>query len=284
MTAQQQQNRQPKGAPTGGQYAEARRPGADVTLDVPDAPTGPPAGAEVELFELDEIPALLGYESGQERNGFAQPWLTEQSMERIAEATTRWRDEDEAAPLVYKAEPTGEWVVDEGIDLEETSDSGAKRVRPVEKAMGPGARKVYRLPDWTFSDTEPWEDEVIGQVANDEIGHYLDAARFTSVDTAGSRAELEVARWSDQAKTQMREELTDFISANQHLIQAARAARPEYDSIGNVGDDFWLTRNGHGSGFWDRGLGAVGDELTAAAKAHGSADVYLGEDGQLHLL
>lgn len=30
----------------------------------------------------------------------------------------------------------------------------------------------------------------------------------------------------------------------------------------NVGHDFWLTSQGHGAGFWDRGLGEVGDTLT----------------------
>jgi len=31
----------------------------------------------------------------------------------------------------------------------------------------------------------------------------------------------------------------------------------------SAGHDFFLTRNGHGSGFWDRGLGEVGARLTA---------------------
>ena len=29
-----------------------------------------------------------------------------------------------------------------------------------------------------------------------------------------------------------------------------------------VAHDFLLTRNGHGAGFWDRGLGEIGDKLT----------------------
>lgn len=37
-----------------------------------------------------------------------------------------------------------------------------------------------------------------------------------------------------------------------------------------AGHDFWLTRNGHGAGYYDRGLGTVGDRLTAAAKVYGS--------------
>jgi hypothetical protein len=36
-----------------------------------------------------------------------------------------------------------------------------------------------------------------------------------------------------------------------------------------AGHDFWLTRERHGGGFWDRGLGAGGDRLAEAAKAYG---------------
>jgi hypothetical protein len=28
-----------------------------------------------------------------------------------------------------------------------------------------------------------------------------------------------------------------------------------------AGIDFWLTRNRHGAGYWDRGLGITGDKL-----------------------
>lgn len=48
------------------------------------------------------------------------------------------------------------------------------------------------------------------------------------------------------------------------------------------GHDFWLTRNGHGAGFWDRGYGAVGDRLSKAAKVYRSSDLYLGDDGKIH--
>jgi hypothetical protein len=51
-----------------------------------------------------------------------------------------------------------------------------------------------------------------------------------------------------------------------------------------MGVDFWFTRNGHGSGFWDGGYPTYGDALTAHATAYGSSDLYLGDDGQLHVL
>jgi hypothetical protein len=50
-----------------------------------------------------------------------------------------------------------------------------------------------------------------------------------------------------------------------------------------VGHDLWLTRNGHGAGFWDRGLGDVGDKLTAIAKRMGSKSLYVGDDGKIYI-
>lgn len=41
----------------------------------------------------------------------------------------------------------------------------------------------------------------------------------------------------------------------------------------DVGQDFWLTRDGHGPGFWDRGR-ERGDRLTAAAKMYGDCGLY----------
>jgi hypothetical protein len=37
-----------------------------------------------------------------------------------------------------------------------------------------------------------------------------------------------------------------------------------YDALDEeqLGYDLWLTRNRHGAGFWDRGLGEIGDKLT----------------------
>lgn len=39
-----------------------------------------------------------------------------------------------------------------------------------------------------------------------------------------------------------------------------------------AGHDFWLTRCGHGAGFWDRGFGALGERLSQAARDYGSPD------------
>ena len=50
--------------------------------------------------------------------------------------------------------------------------------------------------------------------------------------------------------------------------------------------DLWLTRNGHGAGFWDRPelYGQdVADKLTRIAEEMGPQDIYPGDDGLLYL-
>jgi len=49
-----------------------------------------------------------------------------------------------------------------------------------------------------------------------------------------------------------------------------------------IGHDLFLTRNGHGVGFWDRDLGEVGDKLTKLAEAMGPAEFYVGDDDKIY--
>lgn len=59
------------------------------------------------------------------------------------------------------------------------------------------------------------------------------------------------------------------------------------DLIGDMsaeqcGHDLWLTRNGHGAGFWDRGLGERGDRLSDIARPFGEVHLYIGDDNMIH--
>jgi hypothetical protein len=50
-----------------------------------------------------------------------------------------------------------------------------------------------------------------------------------------------------------------------------------------AGHDFWLTRRGHGAGFWDGDWpDPLGDQLTEASKAFGNVDLYTGDDGLVY--
>lgn len=50
------------------------------------------------------------------------------------------------------------------------------------------------------------------------------------------------------------------------------------------GHDFWLTRNGHGTGFWDRDYPKnIATALTNAAKKFGESSLYVGDDGEIEV-
>ena len=49
-----------------------------------------------------------------------------------------------------------------------------------------------------------------------------------------------------------------------------------------AGHDFWLTRCGHGAGFWDGDWPEVGDRLTDACKTYPEVILYVGDDGLIY--
>lgn len=91
--------------------------------------------------------------------------------------------------------------------------------------------------------------------------------------------------FSDLAQQVLDVCLTDcrkFERENESHILRAIEVKTGYDDE-SAGRDFWFTRNGHGVGFWDRGLGEAGDLLTAAAKKYNTLEPYLGDDGKVWL-
>ena len=74
-------------------------------------------------------------------------------------------------------------------------------------------------------------------------------------------------RWSQSALKSAREDCRDFQDANADALRASGL------SASRAGHDFYLSRNGHGAGFFDEGCPKAGD-LQAAARVYGSADVW----------
>ena len=107
--------------------------------------------------------------------------------------------------------------------------------------------------------------------STDETGDPLDA--FFSID------DIDVA-----TAQKMRSDCEDFIKCNAIDLVAYKAAmaNEQWSGEARAGHDFWLTRCGHGAGFWDRGLGALGERLSTAAKGYGNVDLYAGDDGYIY--
>lgn len=105
--------------------------------------------------------------------------------------------------------------------------------------------------------------------------HYAICALWSSVDDEGKP--LDSAFGIDDIDpatyAQMTDDAEDFVNANRDLLEQSKQSDEQ------IGHDFWLTRNHHGAGFWDRGLGKIGEALTKASHVYGSVDLYVSDDG-----
>ncbi len=111
---------------------------------------------------------------------------------------------------------------------------------------------------------------------------YLEAALWTSDPDPGSGQWYEHDDWTidnidPKSLARAIEVCKDFQDANREDLDEVSDTYHVDDS--QHGHDFWLTRNGHGVGFWDRGYGDVGRRLSDASKVYGSADVMGPETG-----
>jgi hypothetical protein len=73
----------------------------------------------------------------------------------------------------------------------------------------------------------------------------------------------------------MRQDIVDFVETNKELLLSSGQSDEQ------IGHDFWLTRNHHGAGFWDRGLGDIGEKLTKACHVYGDVYLYVSDSGKV---
>ena len=89
--------------------------------------------------------------------------------------------------------------------------------------------------------------------------------------------------FTEDSQVKIREECAAFVLSNVADILAYGEARRfdprDGDVWAHAGHDFALSRNGHGTGFWDRGLGDLGRRLNDAADAWGEVNPWEPEDG-----
>jgi len=87
---------------------------------------------------------------------------------------------------------------------------------------------------------------------------------------------------STEAWAEVRQDVEQFLTM---VVNhgSAEARRVVFGDLEQAGHDFILTRNHHGAGFWDRGYGDAGDELTRLAHTMGECYAYVGDDGKVHV-
>jgi hypothetical protein len=108
---------------------------------------------------------------------------------------------------------------------------------------------------------------------------YLEAALWLATDEKENQLDerYTIADFTDATKKAAREICQTFIEDNEGTIDlyADAVETPDGDSAWSyAGHDLWITCNGHGAGFWSRGLGDVGERLTDAARKLGESNVW----------
>ena len=100
---------------------------------------------------------------------------------------------------------------------------------------------------------------------------YLDCAEWL-LDEDVNRDTLR--GWTKLAITKAKADCEDFMQANKEDLEEFIDT---YCGSGyaSAGHDFFLTRNRHGAGFWDRGDLPCCKRLTDAAHVYGEADTYV---------
>ena len=103
---------------------------------------------------------------------------------------------------------------------------------------------------------------------------YLETALWSSTDNADEcggeplDANYGVEDFTRAALVQAVQDCKDFQEANEDMLGT------DGNDDSRAGHDFWLTRNGHGAGFWDGDWPTHGDTLTVASKVYGEVYLY----------
>lgn len=121
---------------------------------------------------------------------------------------------------------------------------------------------------------------------------YIEAAFFTDAENLPDIVTLDAKDLAPDAIGRIAAECMQFQQTYsaalkraygyKHNMDAIEAnSLPDYDAE-QAGRDFWFTRNRHGAGYWDRGLGKPGDDLTEAAHTFSEVSLVLGDDGKIY--
>lgn len=106
------------------------------------------------------------------------------------------------------------------------------------------------------------------------VKSYLEAAKWTE--------ECYDLEFSDSAEAYADSVVEEFLAK---AIPTLKREAPDYElPADQAGHDLWLTRNGHGSGFWDDKNtypGTIGNVLTDYAKDMGEDYLYVTDNGEL---
>ena len=104
---------------------------------------------------------------------------------------------------------------------------------------------------------------------------YLEAAIWSSTDETGEPLDHNygIDDFAPETLAKAIEDCDKFLAENiDDVIYRLEEA----------GNDFWLSRNRHGAGYFDGDWADVGDKLQSAAVAFGEVYIYVGDDNLIY--
>jgi hypothetical protein len=126
----------------------------------------------------------------------------------------------------------------------------------------------------------------------DFLSAYIEAALWSTNDesdeSGGNPLDDNYSRADIEPDTleQMRAECNAFLAGGAAELIDAEPNPPRGRDGSNrwemAGHDFWLTRCGHGAGFWDGDWPENGDALTELSEKAEERWLYLGDDGKIY--
>ena len=114
------------------------------------------------------------------------------------------------------------------------------------------------------------------------VAAYIATALWSSTndDDTPMDAWYGVEDFDPEALLMLAEDCVEFLSESLSEIGPELL---DHWSLPSLAYDFWLTRNGHGAGFWDRTDRPHWEVLDRIAKRYGTQDIYRGDDGRLYV-
>ena len=121
-------------------------------------------------------------------------------------------------------------------------------------------------------------------------GYVVAALWSSTVDDQGTPMDQDYTSddLAPEALQEMLDDCNKFQEDNKELLAQWRM----WFGDDRAGHDFWLTRNHHGAGFWDRHMEVLpasrdvvkelGEKLTEACGKCGERNLYIGDDGKIH--
>jgi len=112
------------------------------------------------------------------------------------------------------------------------------------------------------------------------LQEYLITALWSSTDDSDRPLDenYDITDIDNQSIQQAKKDMSDFETKASALYNLDILDMP-------IGHDFWLTRNGHGSGFWDGDYPEeIGESLTKLSKEFKEVNLTIGDNGKLYFV